>query len=140
MYIASSKTNHFACCRSPIRPVVWDCLKQQQGATGRVGYRQHAKWFVFEEAAYTHEPTEDSAGTYDYSRPGTPYEGDPELNQYVVARHPKGAVEAFSLRWFREINAAAERTGQDGYAEVMRVTGVEKAVAEMEKERKGHGR
>ena len=57
-------------------------------------------------------------------------------NQGIPAYDPR-AVKGIGVTYAMSTMGADHTSG---YAEVMGVTGVEKAVAEMEKERKGHGR
>ena len=124
-----------------VRPVVWDLLKNQQGATGRVGLRQAARYMAMEPArridfAKHEQPTspESMAGGWDFGAPADP---DPatRAGEYVVCRHPKGAVEALEAPWFGRVNEAAARLGQEGYREIRRAVGVAAAMAALERER-----
>ena len=124
-----------------VRPVVWDLLKNQQGPTGRVCLRQSGRYMKFEEArridfaAHEHPTSPESmAGGWDFGAPADP---DPRTRsgEYVVCRHPKGAVEVFEAPWFGRVNEAAARRGGEGYREIRRVVGFAAAMAALERER-----
>lgn len=111
-----------------IRPIVANVMKNQQGETGVVGLRQLPKYSTFEEAnpySFGDEvDLEDVNNGYNYSAP--------KWNPYVICRHPLGAYEMFSARWFDEINAAQARLGRDGYARLeMSPNGFEEGMSDL---------
>jgi len=124
-----------------IRPVVWDLLKNQQGRTGRVYLRQSGSYMRFEparridfKAGERASSPDNLVGGWDLGQPADP---DPKTRagEYVVCRHPKGAVEALEAPWFERVNEAAARLGQEGYRELRRAVGVAAAMAALERER-----
>lgn len=122
----------------PIRPVMWDLLKNQQGRVGRIALRMHAKYFLFEEAAAEKDiagDEQDCKWGYNFSEPARPTAADPNLNVYCVVKHPKGAIEVLSKVYFEKINAVMDE--KDRYTLLEEAVGITDAVQMMEEIRKG---
>jgi len=117
-----------------IRPIVWDLLKGQNSATGRAGLRQYGKYFKFEPAdlfdANMSNPMDSDFG-YDFGTPRAPFGDAPDLNRYVIARHPKGAIWMFEKEWFDLIYATSPE--DDRYEPVGSGVGAVRSLMEMQR-------
>lgn len=130
-----------------VRPGVLHMMKNQDGGTGAVAVRQHAKYGIYEEArrltrddlarirlerdraamesevkhrrVQADVPRSVAIG-YDFAEPGAA--------PYVVAWSTKGAFEVFAAADLPMLNDAARRLGEPGWEEKERVNGLLQAL------------
>jgi len=73
----------------------------------------------------------DSDFGYDFGTPRAPFGDAPDLNRYVIARHPKGAIWMFEKEWFDLIYATSPE--DDRYEPVGSGVGVMRSLMEMQR-------
>lgn len=135
----------------PVRPGVLHMMKNQDGGTGAVGVRQHAKYGIYEEAKRL---TRDDLTRIRIERDRAALESETKHRRvsaavpqgvamgydfgeagnapYVVAWSPKGALEVFALADLPILNAAAQRLGEPGWEAKEQVNGLVPALERLQ--------
>ena len=122
----------------PIRPIMFDVQKQQNGALGKVATRQFGENFIFEECGpidsmYSFKLN--CSFGYDFKSVRQPTDSADAQNVYSVCKSSTGRTVFFDKHWIDKINAVEDPSMR--YAELKTVIGMQNASETVDKIKKG---
>lgn len=122
----------------PVRPIMFDIQKQQNGALGKVATRQFGENFIFEECGgidNKYSFKRNCSFGYDFKSVRNPSNSADSQNVYSVCKSVTGRTVFFDKHWLEKINAVDDSGTK--YTEIKTVTGMQEAIETVDGIKKG---